>query len=191
MKLVLSAQRQRSLAIGLAALAAALVAWGVLLPLWNAWVLQNEQASMLRLQASRLEALAAARPRLEAVMRELSANTNVQALTIGASQPSVGVAELQSALNTIFASAGATVTRGQALEGDDTPGKVAVRATLEADIGSLVRALQAIGTARPLLTVESMSISEPDGEFTGVGPQAPVANTLIVEIVVSARLRGA
>jgi hypothetical protein len=68
---------------------------------------------------------------------------------------------------------------------------VAVRTSLETDIGGLVRALHAIGSARPLLTVESVRVSEPDGEFAAVGPQPAVANKLIVDIVVSARLKGA
>lgn len=192
MKLVLSPGQQRAVAVGLAAVVAAVFVWAFALPLWTGLVLRNEHMSMLRMQAAKLEALAAARPRFETAMRELSANANVQALTIGATQPSVGVAELQSTLNTILVNAGATVTLGQALEdAGDVPGKVAVRVSLQTDIGALVRALQAIGTARPVLTIESMSINEPDGEFVGVGPQPVVANVLIVEIVVSARLRGA
>jgi type II secretory pathway component PulM len=191
MKLVLSPSRQRWIALGLAAFVATVLVWVVVLPLWGRLVLHNEHLSMLRMQVSKLEALAVARPRLEGVLRAVSGNTSIQALTIGATQPSVGVAELQSMLNNIMAGAGAQVTRGQAIEGGaEAAGKVAVQLTLETDISSLVRALQAIGVARPLLTIESMSVSEPDGEFVGVGPQPVIANRLIVEIVVSARLRG-
>lgn len=192
MKLVLSPVQQRWTALGLAGLVAAFVVWGAVMPLWEGVALRNEQMSMLRTQARRLEALTDARPRLEALVREVSADAGVRALAVEATQPSVGVAELQSTLSQIFGTAGATVTSGQGVEGSDTAqSRVAVRLQIETDIASLVRALTAIGKSRPLLTVESLSITEPDAEFVAVGPQPAVANRLIVEVVVSARLKGA
>jgi Tfp pilus assembly protein PilN len=189
MTIVLSPARQRWLAIGLAVLTAALIVWLFVLPLWRSMALHNEHIAMLRMQAARLEALTAAQPRLEAVAKEVAADKTVRSLTFAAVSPSVGVAELQSTVSRLFAAAGATVTSVEALESD--PGSVAVRTSVETDIASLVRALQAIGTSRPLLTVEKLSVSEPDGAFVAIGPQPSVANKLIVEIVVSARLRGA
>jgi hypothetical protein len=191
MKIMLSPAQQRWLALALAALVMLTAALFVALPLWAALTSHGEQISLLRLQAAKLEALTAARPRLEAAARAASADKTLQSLTFAAVQPSEGAAQLQSSLNQIFSAAGATVTSGQALEGTgDAPGKIAVRTVLETDIASLVRALQAIGSSRPLLTIEKMNVTEPDGEFTAVGPQPAVANKLIVEIVVSARLRG-
>ena len=192
MRLVLSPIQQRWLAIALALFATLVAVLLVVLPVWRGLTSHSEQISMLRVQAAKLHALAEARPRLEDASRAMAADQAVQSLAFSAVQPSEGGAKLQTMLNEIFASAGATVTSGQALEdGAAAPSRIAVRAVLETDIASLVRALQAIGAARPLLTIEKMSVKEPDGEFTAIGPQPQVANKLIVDIVVSARLRGA
>lgn len=190
MKLVLSPVQQRVAALVLTALALAVVAAFIVMPAWRALALNNERASMLRAQARKLEALTAAAPRFEAAAREVAADKSVQTLTFAATQPSVGVAELQSALNRIFSTAGASVMSGQALEqSGGEPTAIAVKATIETDIASLVRALHAIGAHRPLMTIERLSISEPDGEFTSLAGTPAVTNKLIVDVVVSARLR--
>jgi hypothetical protein len=190
MKVVLSPVQQRVAALALTALALVIVAVFIVMPVWQALALNNERVSMLRTQARRLEALTAAAPRFEAVAREVAADRSVQALTFSATQPSVGVAELQSTLNRIFSTAGASVMSGQALEqSGGGPTAIAVKATIETDIASLVRALYAIGAHRPLMTVERLSINEPDGEFTSPAGTPAVTNKLIVDVVVSARLR--
>ena len=66
--------------------------------------------------------------------------------------------------------------------------KVTLQMTVEADVSSLVKALHAIGAARPLLTVEKLSVKDPDGDWA-VNPQALQVNKLQVEIVVSAYMR--
>lgn len=190
MKLVLSQVQQRVAALALTALAFAIAFAFVVVPVWRALTLNNERVSMLRAQARKLEALTAAAPRFEAAAREVAADKSVQALTFSATQPSVGVAELQSTLNRIFATAGASVMSGQALEqSGGAPSAIAVKATIETDIASLVRALYAIGEHRPLMTIERLSVSEPDGEFTNPAGTPAVTNKLIVDMVVSARLR--
>lgn len=190
MKLVLSSFHQRLAALGLALVALALIVAFLVLPLWQAAALHNERISMLRTQARKLEALIEAEPRFAAAAREVALDKSVQALTFAATQPSVGVAELQSTLNRIFSAAGASVMSGQAIEqsgGDATT--IAVKATLETDIASLVRALYEIGAHRPLMSVKRLAVSEPDGEFASPPGTPVVANKLIVDVVVSARLR--
>ncbi len=192
MKVTLSAQQQRWLALGLLAGVLALLAIFVVAPIWDAAARQEERVAMLRAQASRLEALATARPRFDAALRGASANKSVQSLTFAATDSGVGAADLQALLNRLLSGAGATVMSGQALadRADAPSGEIAVQATVETDIGALVQALHAIGTSRPLLKVEKLTIREPDGEWVNaVGPQPNVANKLIVGMVVTAHAR--
>jgi hypothetical protein len=190
MKLVLSSFQQRLAALVLALVALALIVALLVMPLWQAAALHNERISMLRTQARKLEALIEAEPRFAALAREVALDKSIQALTFTATQPSVGVAELQTTLNRLFSAAGASVMSGQAVEqsgGDETT--IAVKMTLETDIASLVRALYAIGAYRPLMSVERLAMNEPDGEFTSPPGTPAIANKLIVDVVVSARLR--
>lgn len=193
MKVTLSGMQQRWLAVGLLALAAT-VSWVFIgAPLWEATTRHEERLAMLRGQVARLQALVEAEPRLAAAAQRLGANPELRALAFDG-VASVSVAELQASVNRIFASAGATVSTGETIAEwpGGTGGEVAVKTTVEADIGALVAALHAIGTARPLLKIEKMSVHEPDAQFAAavpVGPQPNVPNKLIVDIVISASTR--
>ncbi|MCE9521372.1 MAG: type II secretion system protein M [Alphaproteobacteria bacterium] len=190
MTLILSPQRQRLLALVLAVVALAGLWFLVAAPVWASIDIHQERVSMLRRQVQTLEALAAAAPKYDALARKVSANPEVRALTFVAAQPSVAVADLQAELNRIFTSAGAVVSTSQALPDIAEGGveKIAVQTTIEVKIAALVDALHAIGVARPLLKIEKLAVKEPDGEW--VNPSgANVANTLIVDLVVSAHLR--
>lgn len=191
MKVTLSPGQQRWLAIGLLALVLAAVGAFVVAPVWSSVSQHEERVAMLRAQAAKLQALRAAEPKLEAAAREMAASPDVQSLAYQ-DLPGTAVADLQTAVSKAFSSAGASVTSGQALERPDAPTDVAVQITAEADIAGLVQALHAIGSARPLLTIERMSVHEPDADFAAavpVGTQPNVANKLIVEIVVFAQTR--
>jgi Type II secretion system (T2SS), protein M subtype b len=190
MTIVLSPLHQRMLALSLAGVALLLIWIMVVAPVRASIALHEEQVSMLRRQVLKLEALADAAPEYEKLARSASSNAEVRALTFAAAQSSVGVADLQTTLNQIFAAAGATVSTSQALPevAGEGPVKIAVAATLELDIAALVRTLHAIGAAKPLLTVEKLSAKEPDGEW--VNPtRVNAPNRLIVDLVVSARMR--
>lgn len=193
MKVTLSGMQQRWLAVGLLALAATVLWFFIGAPLWEATARHEERLAMLRGQVARLQALVEAHPRLAAAAQRLGANPELRALAFDG-VASVSVAELQASVNRIFASAGATVSTGETIAEwpGGTGGEVAVQTTVEADIGALVAALHAIGTARPLLKIEKMSVHEPDAQFAAavpVGPQPNVPNKLIVDIVISASTR--
>jgi Type II secretion system (T2SS), protein M subtype b len=193
MSVTLSPSRQRWLALSLLALVLVGLGFFIVAPVWASISRHEERVAMLRVQAGKLEALGIATPKFEAAVRQMAANAEVQALAFQGA-PGTAVAELQAAVNRAFSSAGAVVMSGQAL--DARPGaalgEIAVQATIETDIAGLVQALHAIGTSRPLLYVERISVREPDADFAGaapVGPQPNVANKLIVEIVVSSQTR--
>jgi hypothetical protein len=196
MRVTLSGSQQRWLALALLALALVVLWVFVATPIWEAAARHEQRVGMLREQAVRLQALVDAAPRFAAAARNIAVNQDVRALAFESSQPSVAMADLQAAVNRIFASAGATVTSGETIaewQGQGA-GEIAVQATVEADIGALTRALHAIGEARPLMRVGRLSIREPDAEWAAavpVGPQPNVANKLIVDIVVSASTRPA
>jgi Type II secretion system (T2SS), protein M subtype b len=164
--LTLSPLGQRTLALTLAALALALIWFLIAAPIYASVAIHEERVSML------------------------SANADVRSLTFAAAAPSVGIAELQATLNRIFTEAGATVSMSQALPevAGDGLTKIAVQATIETDIKSLVAALHAVGASRPLLTVEMMAAKEPDGEWVSL-TRVTTPNKLIVDLVVSAQLR--
>lgn len=191
MRMTLSPGAQRGIAIGLALLSLALFAALVVWPVWSSYALQGERVSMLRRQAQTLEALAAAQPRYEAVAKSLAGNTDSRSLVFVATQPTLAVADLQSKLASILNKSGIAVSASQALPERDADGlvQVAVQATLEVDIGSLVDALHAIASARPLLLVEKLSVREPDAALIGAGPEPNIPNKLQAEIVVSAFMR--
>ena len=190
MSLELSPERQRWAAIAITLLMLLVVVWLVVLPLWEEASLHAQRVTMLKRQVATMEALVEARPKFEAEINKLSANPDIQNLTFAADQPALAVAQLQGHLNQTFAAAAAAVTSSQVLpevrEGSLT--KVTLQMTVEADISSLVKALHAIGAARPLLTVEKLSVKDPDGDWA-VNPQALQVNKLQVEIVVSAYMR--
>ena len=188
MTLTLSPSRQRLIAIALLVLVVLVFCYLVILPFWQSVALHERRVAMLRDQAARLEALAGATPEFEKVARKVVADPRMSALAFAGAQAGVGEAELQSTLNRIFAAAGATVMSGQAVSADGTD-QIAVQTTVEADIATLVRALHAIGTSRPLLRVEKLSLKEPDGEWTNPSSVRGVANKLIVDMTVSAHLR--
>jgi hypothetical protein len=196
MKVTLSGLQQRWLALAMLALVSAGLWFFVGAPLWDGAVLHEQRVAMLREQAARLQALVDAEPRFATASRQLSADANVRALAFEGAQPSVSVADLQAAVSRIFAGAGATVSSGETIAAwpGGTAGEIAVQTTVEADIGAIVAALHAIGSARPLMKVERLSIREPDAEWAAavpVGPQPNVANKLIVDIVISASTRRA
>ncbi|MEQ1756307.1 MAG: type II secretion system protein GspM [Micropepsaceae bacterium] len=190
MSLELSPERQRWAAIGITLLMMLIAVWLVVLPLWEQASLHAQRVTMLKRQVATMEVLVEARPKFEAEINKLSANPDIQNLTFAADQPALAVAQLQGQLNQTFATAAASVTSSQVLpevrEGSLT--KVTLQMTVEADIRSLVKALHAIGAARPLLTIEKLSVKDPDGDWA-VNPQALQVNKLQVEIVVSAYMR--
>ena len=122
-------------------------------------VQRGERVAMLREQVGRLQALVDAEPRLVEAAREMAANSSLRALAFDAA-PSVSVAELQASINRIFADAGATVSTGETIAEwpGGAAGMIAVQATVEADIGALIAALHAIGSGRPLMKVEKLSV---------------------------------
>ena len=194
MKVTISGLQQRWLALAILALVSAALWFFFGAPIWEAAVLHEQRVAVLRDQAARLQALVDAEPRFAAAARQLASNPSVRALAFEGTQPSVSVADLQAAVNRIFAGAGATVSTGETIAAwpGGARGEIAVQSTVESDIGALVAALHAIGAARPVMTVERLSIREPDAEWAAavpVGPQPNVANTLIVDIVISANTR--
>ena len=188
MKLTLSAAWQRAIAIALFVTAIGIFLFLVVLPFWQGVTLHEQRIAMLREQAAKLEALAAATPEFEKAAQAIVADPRMDALAFAGTQPGVGEADLQSTLNRIFSSAGATVMSGQAVpvEGGN---RIAVQTTVEANIATLVRALHAIGTARPILRIETLAIKEPDGEWTNPSAARGVANKLIVDLTVSAQMQ--
>jgi hypothetical protein len=58
----------------------------------------------------------------------------------------------------------------------------------ETDMRGLVKAVHAIGTARPLLEIDRIAVRDPDGVFA-MKPESVLSNRLQVELVVSARMR--
>lgn len=190
MTLILSPARQRLIALALGIITLVLIFLLVIVPIWSSIAIQEDRIAMLRRQAHKLEALAAAAPDYEEAAKKISSNADVSALTFAASQPSVGVADLQAALNKIFSAAGVTVNTSQALPETTGDGltKIAVQTNLELDLAALVRALHAVATARPLLKIEKFTIHEPDGEWVKP-PGSNTPNRLIVDMVVSAQMR--
>lgn len=190
MTLEISTRNQRLIAIGIALLLALLATFWIVLPLWEYSSLQAQRVSMLKRQVQTMQRLVDAKPRIEAEIKALSANPEIQNLTYSADQPALAVAQLQGQLNQIFSGVSASVTSSQVLpespEGSLT--KVSLQMTIEANIKGVVGALHAIGSARPLLTIEKLSLRDPDGDWALTG-QARQVNTLLVDITVSAYMR--
>ena len=190
MMLEISPGRQRLIAIGIALVLLLVAVFVVVIPVWQSMALHAGRVDMLRRQVASMERLVEARSRLEAEINALAANPDIQNLTYAADQPALAVAQLQGQLNQIFGGVSAAVTSSQVMpevrEGSLT--KVSLQLTVEANVRSLVGALHAIGEARPLLKVEKISLKDPDGDWA-VSPQAKQANTLIVDMVVSAYMR--
>ena len=187
MMLELSPRRQKWAALAVLMLVIGVVFVWVLWPSWEASSAHAERVSILKRQELTMRGLVDARPKLEAGIAALSANTDVQSLTIQAGQPALAVAQMQGQLTQIFTGVSAAVTSSQVLpdvrEGALT--KVALQLTVEADIKGLTKALHAIGSARPLLNIEKFAARDPDGDWA-INPQGQPINKLQVELVVSA-----
>jgi general secretion pathway protein M len=190
MKLVLSPQRQRWMALLMLALAAVLVVVMVLWPAWEAAQLHGQRVALLRRQVLAMEGLVEARPSLEAAVAKLGANAELQALTIAADSAAIGGAQLQGQLTQILTAAPASVTSAQLLPEEKAGGLTRIRMQMaaETDMRGLVKAVHAIGTARPLLEIDRIAVRDPDGVFA-MKPESVLSNRLQVELVVSARMR--
>ena len=190
MTLEISTRNQRLIAIGIALLLALLATFWIVLPLWEYSSLQAQRVSMLKRQVQTMQRLVDAKPRIEAEIKALSANPEIQNLTYSADQPALAVAQLQGQLNQIFSGVSASVTSSQVLPESPEGSliKVSLQMTIEANIKGVVGALHAIGSARPLLTIEKLSLRDPDGDWALTG-QARQVNTLLVDITVSAYMR--
>ena len=190
MKLVLSPQRQRWMALLMLALAAVLVVVMVLWPAWEAAQLHGQRVALLRRQVLAMGGLVEARPSLEAAVAKLGANAELQALTIAADSAAIGGAQLQGQLTQILTAAPASVTSAQLLPEEKAGGLTRIRMQMaaETDMRGLVKAVHAIGTARPLLEIDRIAVRDPDGVFA-MKPESVLSNRLQVELVVSARMR--
>jgi len=190
MKLVLSPQRQRWIALLMLALGAVLVVVMVLWPAWEAAQLHGQRVALLRRQVLAMEGLVEARPSLEAAVAKLGANAELQALTIAADSAAIGGAQLQGHLTQILTVAPASVTSAQLLPEEKAGGLSLIRMQMaaETDMRGLVKALHAIGAARPLLEIDRIAVRDPDGVFA-MKPESVLSNRLQVELVVSARMR--
>jgi len=190
MTLEISPRNQRLMALAIALLLLLAATFWVVLPVYDSIALHAQRVAMLKRQVATMQRLVDAKPRIEAEINALAANPDIQNLTFAADQPAVAVAQLQGQLNQVFAAVSAPVTSSQVLpevrEGLLT--KVSLQMTVEANISAVVGALHAIGAAKPLLTIEKISLKDPDGDWA-VNPQARQANTLILDLVVSAYMR--
>jgi general secretion pathway protein M len=188
MILKLSPKRQRLLALVLLLGAVALAVLFVVLPLLEASRQHGERMGLLRRQAQAMEAMIDARERFEAAVAALEANTALQSLTVSADGPAIAGAQVQGQLTQILSAAGAMVTSAQVLPEEPAGPLTRIRMQMaaETDMGGLVKILHGVATARPLLTVERLSVRDPDGLSA---PPAGTANRLQVELVVLAHMR--
>ena len=190
MTLEISPRNQRLIAIGIALLVLLLGTFWVALPVYESISLHAQRVGMLKRQVATMQRLVDAKPRIEAGINALAANPDIQNLTFSADQPALAVAQLQGQLNQMFSAVSASVTSSQVLP-DVRAGaltRVSLQLTVEANIRAVVGALHAIGAAKPLLTIEKISLKDPDGDWA-VTPQARQPNTLIVDLVVSGYMR--
>jgi len=188
--LEISPRNQRLIAIGIALLVLLLGTFWVALPVYESISLHAQRVGMLKRQVATMQRLVDAKPRIEAGINALAANPDIQNLTFSADQPALAVAQLQGQLNQMFSAVSASVTSSQVLP-DVRAGaltRVSLQLTVEANIRAVVGALHAIGAAKPLLTIEKISLKDPDGDWA-VTPQARQPNTLIVDLVVSGYMR--
>jgi general secretion pathway protein M len=190
MKLVLSPQRQRLLALAMLAVVALLAFQLVLWPLWEAAQLHGQRVALLRRQVQAMEALVEARPAFEAAAAKLGANAELQALTLSGESAAIGGAQLQGQLTQILTAAPASVTSAQLLPEEKAGALTLVRMQMaaETDMRGLVKALHEIGGARPLLAVDRIAVRDPDGVFA-MKPEAVLSNRLTVEMVVATHMR--
>lgn len=188
MILRLSPKRQRLLALGLLGMAVVLVWLFLLQPLLEASLQHGERVGLLRRQAQAMEAMIEARGRFEAAVTTLEANPALQTLAIAADGPAIAGAQLQGQLTQILSAAGAMVTSAQLLPEEPAGPLTRIRMQMaaETDMGGLVKILHGVATARPLLTVERLSVRDPDGLSA---PPAATPNRLQVELVVTAHMR--
>jgi hypothetical protein len=190
MKLVLSPQRQRVLALVILAAVLLLAVQLVLWPFWEAAQLHGQRVALLRRQVQAMGGLVEARPAFEAAVAKLAGNAELQALTLAGDSAAIGGAQLQGQLTQILTASPASVTSAQLLPEEKAGALTLVRMQMaaETDMRGLVAALHAIGGARPLLAVERIAVRDPDGVFA-MKPEKVLANRLTVEMVVSARMR--
>ena len=194
MRIALSPRIQQLLALAIAGTLFLAIAVFIVAPMWSASVAHADQVDLFRRRVLRMQGIAEAAPQFEKLLKQTGNNPDIQQITIAAPQPSLAVAQLQSKLSQIFAASSATVSQSQSMP-DSKEGaltKVTVQANIEADIKSLTAALHAIDEARPLLTIEKLTIRDPDGEFAALpnsGVPANVANKLQAEMLISAYVR--
>ncbi|TDH56149.1 hypothetical protein E2C06_36450 [Dankookia rubra] len=182
-------RRGQLLALGLT-LAVLGGAWaGVAAPLLDWYALRAEQLQARRAVARRMAELAETLPALRDQARRVAApGRPAEGAVLDGSSDALAAAALQGRLQEMAARAGAPLSSAEALPGEAAGAwrRIGVRVAVNAPWPSVVRLLQAIGTATPRMLVDDLQLRAPplllrtgprpvDASFTVLGFRAEAA----------------
>jgi hypothetical protein len=154
---------RRALALAILALLV-LAAWAlVAAPLIGAVQARREEVASLAAQRARLQAGAARLPELAARQQALRARLAADGGLWQGGNPAMIAAGMQDRLRQAVAAGGGVVRSSSEIRGGTESGliRIRVRLVIEAPLAELERALTAIGTARPDLFIDAVSIVAP------------------------------
>ena len=170
------AQKQRTLALLVLALAIAL-AWLVFLhPLINIAIGESEEAESSLNLLARYQALEAARPQVEAELREMQQRNAAMSGLFEGKSAALAAAAVQSDVKTIVESNGGTVLSSQNIPPTAADGfeKIEIQYDISVPLGSLKNIIYQIETHTPFLFIDSVNMRMPEnwqpGNGTGPAP---------------------
>jgi general secretion pathway protein M len=144
---------------------------------------QARAASLAQAQqiAARMTALGRQIPDLRRAVREAGLQNSSAQLLLPGNSDAVAGANLQSALQTLAATAGTSLDSSELLPAQPTGAlrRIGMQVSLTADWPVLIALLQAIGTARPRMIVTTLSLNNTTIAGSGQAPSIAASFTVI------------
>jgi general secretion pathway protein M len=151
----------QALAVALALLAALLLWFGLMTPLFGWYASQSDALAAAQLEAAHLQAL---RDSLPALRRQIAADAARQAgadILLAGDSDAIAGANLQASLNNLAADAGTSLDSAEMVAAQQTGAlrRIGVAVSLSATWPVLVAYLAAIEAASPRMIVDDLSVS--------------------------------
>jgi len=173
--------RGRALALGVTAVALAVVWLAVVLPLLDAYSDRADQLQRHGALAARMTDVAASLPQLQRESKALSADPTPTNATLEGATDSLAGAALQGLVEGMTTSAGGRLSSTEALPAEQVGAyrRVALRVTLDGSWPVLIHTLQAIERAVPRMFVDDLQIHAQPANAKLTEPPLDVSFTVL------------
>lgn len=147
------------------------------------------RVSALAGEIATLQRIAALRSGQSGELAALDRDSSIEMLLRQETTPALAIARMQAELRNAASEAGATVlsTQGVSDAGAEPLTRLTASITFEADIAAIARFLHRVESHRPLFSIDTLTITDPDGDALR---EVAGANRLRVDLQVRSLVRG-